>query len=111
MARLIYTTSGSLGADPGLGTTVTFALAPTFATLTGTDYVPLILGATVEIVYLTAYTAGATTGTIKRAQENTTAVAHPGGTWACDLITGVAGYVNPTSLPGTVSPTEMAGVS
>ena len=96
MARLRYNNeSGFLGADPGAsGTTITFAKAPNFATITGSDYIPIALDAnlpTYEIVWLTAYTAGSLTGTITRAAEDSTnwpAVAHPTsattGTWGCD---------------------------
>lgn len=50
-------------------------------TLAGGDYIPLAIidpatGALTEVVRLTAYTAGASVGTITRAQEGTTAVAH-----------------------------------
>ena len=108
MARLRYNNqSGSLGSDPGIsGTTITFAKVPKFATITGSDYIPIALDAglpTYEIVYLTAYTAGSLTGTISRAAEDSTnwpAVAHPTsattGTWGVDATltdfgTGTAG--------------------
>lgn len=72
------------------GTTITFAAALTHLngtavpTITGTDYIPLCIlspttGLISEIVYLTAYTTGATTGTITRAQEGTTGVVHSVG--------------------------------
>ena len=93
MSRLRYNNqNGTLGgALTNSGTTITFSSAPNFATLTGTDYIPLFLDygtATFEIVYLTAYTAAATTGTITRGAEDSTrwpAVAHNSGsgTWAC----------------------------
>lgn len=91
MARLIYNNQGGLlGADPGIsGTTITFAVAPNFSTLTSTDYIPLVLDAGTtrfEIVYLTSYTAGALTGTILRSAEDASrwpSVAHPNGTWSC----------------------------
>ena len=97
MAEIRYNNQqGVLGADPGpSGTTITFAVAPDFATLTAGQTITLALDAglpTFEIVYLTAYTAGSTTGTITRAAEDGTkwpAVAHPiaagppqTGTWA-----------------------------
>jgi len=89
-------TLGSLPLTSG-GTTITFAVAPNFATLTTGQFIKLVLDAgqsTFEIVYLTAYTVAATTGTITRAAEDSTlwpAVAHtstsgPSGgaaTWAC----------------------------
>lgn len=72
-------------------TTINFAVAPNFATLTAGQTITLALDAglpTFEIVYLTAYTAGATTGTVTRAAEDSAkwpAVAHPvattTGTW------------------------------
>jgi hypothetical protein len=101
MARLIYNNQGGLlGADPGIsGTTITFAVAPNFATISGGNYIPIILDAgtvNAEIVWLTAYTAAATTGTITRAAEDSShwpAVAHPSGTWTC------APTVNDTSYP------------
>jgi len=91
MARLLYNNEGGrLGADPGAsGTTITFAIAPNFATLSGSDYIPLVLDAglaTMEIVYLTAYTAAAATGTITRAAEDPShwpAVSHSSGSWVC----------------------------
>lgn len=87
MARIRYNNqAGTLGASlTSGGTTITFASAPNFATLSGGDYIALALDpgtASFEIVYLTAYTAGATTGTITRAAEDAThwpAVAHASG--------------------------------
>lgn len=73
--------SGKLGANLSAGgTTITFEEAPGFATLGSDEYIAISLvddDATpnYEIVYLTAYTAGATTGTIERAQEGTSASA------------------------------------
>ena len=89
MSRIRYDNQGGfLGADPGSGgTTITFAVAPDFATITGSDYIPISLDpgkSSFEIVWLTAYTASATTGTITRAAEDGTlwpAVAHPNGSW------------------------------
>jgi microcystin-dependent protein len=93
MARLRYNNSGGvLGAALTAGaTTITFAAAPPFATLAGTDYIPLCLdpagsalpNPSFEIAYLTAYTLGATSGTITRGQEGTTGKAHNNGAaWA-----------------------------
>lgn len=87
MARLRYNgLTAELGAALTSGdTTITFAAALTSAagavpTITGSDYIPLTIldatGAVSEIVSLTAYTTAATTGTITRAQESTTAAAH-----------------------------------
>lgn len=58
------------------GTAVPTIVAPNYIPLTIID--PLTLAAS-EVVYLTAYTAGATTGTISRGQEGTTGVAHASG--------------------------------
>lgn len=81
MARLRYNgLQGILGA--ALTTTgqtaITFAsalssLSGAVPTLAG-DYIPLVIED--EIVYLTAYTAAATSGTIVRGRENTTAATH-----------------------------------
>lgn len=78
--------SGTLGAALAAGdTTITFTVAPGFATLQAAEYISLILEPdtpNLEIVWLTSYTAGATTGTILRAQEGTTAIFHASGvTW------------------------------
>lgn len=73
-------------------TTINFSAAPPFATVAAPNYVKLVLDPPIgptpnpsfEIVYLTAYTAGQTTGTIQRGQETTSGVAHnAGATWAC----------------------------
>ena len=56
-------------------TGITVAVAPNFATIVAPDYIPLTLDpntATMEIAYLTAYTSGATTGTITRGAEDAT---------------------------------------
>jgi hypothetical protein len=66
---------------------ITFTSAPAFSTLVAPDYIPLVLeppsGVTpstnFEVAYLTGYTSGATTGTITRGQEGTSAVAHANG--------------------------------
>lgn len=79
---------GTLGAN--LLTTVTtidFGSDPGFATLDTDEYLVLIIdpegaGNGPEIVYLTAYTATQTTGTIERGKEGTSdpGVTHPAGT-------------------------------
>lgn len=72
------------------GTTITFNAALKYGggtavpTLAGADYIPLTIIdpltlAASEVVYLTAYTAGATTGTITRGREGTSGVAHASG--------------------------------
>lgn len=90
MARLRYNgLRGTLGASlTNSATSVTFAAALTslgsnVATISGSDYIPLALldsnGLTAEIVHLTAYTSGATTGTIARGKEGTSGVSHSNG--------------------------------
>ena len=94
MGRVRYNNAlGTLGAAMlSTDTTISFGSAPAFATLATGDYVPLVLdppasptpSTSYEIVHLTAYTSGALTGTIARAQEGTTAVAHGNGSiWMC----------------------------
>lgn len=90
-ARLRYNgLRATLGASlTNSGTTITFAAALTHSggtavpTLAGGDYIPLSIldsaGVLSEVVYLTAYTSGATTGTITRGKESTTGVAHTSG--------------------------------
>lgn len=88
MARLRYNglrvvLGGSL---TNSATSITFATPLTHSggtnvpTLTGIDYIPLALldsnGHLTEIVHLTAYTSGSTTGTIVRGREGTTGVSH-----------------------------------
>lgn len=75
----------SLGAalTDGTGTSVTFtaalqAMGANIATLGADEFLPLVIEN--EIVYLTAYTSGATTGTIARAKEGTTGAAHANST-------------------------------
>lgn len=85
MARLRYNNSdGVLGASlTSSAPTLTFAVAPSWATIVPPDYIPLILDpatslpdASEEIVWVTAYTSGATTATILRGQEGTSGVSH-----------------------------------
>jgi len=98
MARLRYNnqygalaTSGTDVTNSTSATLINFAVAPNFATIVAPDYIPLPLDAGkagMEIVWLTAYTAGATSGTVTRAAEDATnwpAATHAAGTWACDL--------------------------
>lgn len=91
MARLRYNgLSATLsGSHSNSTTTITFAAALTHSagtnvpTITGSDYLPLAIldssGHLSEVVYLTAYTAAATTGTISRGQEGTAGVSHASG--------------------------------
>lgn len=92
MARLRYNGLRAALAGSGLtnsGTTITFAAGLTHSngtnvpTLSGSDYIPLAIldssGYLSEIVHLTAYTAGGTTGTIVRGREGTSGVTHSSG--------------------------------
>lgn len=91
MARLRYNgLTTELGSSLSSGaTSVSFASPLTHSggvsvpTVSGSDYVPLSLldgdGRVAEIVYLTAYTSGATSGTVTRGREGTTGVAHASG--------------------------------
>lgn len=90
MARLRYNgLTATLGADLlTADTTITFAEPLTsasgaVATIGGGDVLPLAVldpdKVPIEIVHLTAYMSGATTGTITRAQEGTSAADHPAG--------------------------------
>lgn len=100
MARLRYnglatgaadsTVSLTLGGSlTNSATSVTFSAALTHSngtavpTITGTDYIPLAIldanGHLSEVVWLTAYTAAATSGTIARGKEGTSGVAHSSG--------------------------------
>lgn len=81
MARLRSNNqSGILGAALTSGTTsITFGSVPSFNTLTSPDYYTIVLDpgtVSEEIVHLTGYTSGASTGTILRGQEGSGAVAH-----------------------------------
>jgi hypothetical protein len=64
-------------------------VAPSFATIVSPDYIVLVLdqnSTSFEIVWLTAYTSGSLNGTILRAQEGTSALAHTAATssWGCN---------------------------
>src|SRR5215469_2241092 len=121
MARLRYNNAAGTLGSPALtntATTITFASAPPFATLVSPNYIPLALdppqgpspSPSFEIVWLTAYTAGATKGTILRGQEGTTAIAHNvGAVWAqavtlVDIQTSPVGSIIPYA--GTGDPPE-----
>lgn len=124
MARLRYNNSvGTLGASlTNSGTTITFAAAPSFATIASPDFIAIILepegsspSANFEVVYLTAYTAAATTGTISRGQEGTTGVAHSNGVaWAvgavrADVLVQNSNYVSFSSSGTWNIPPEVKG--
>lgn len=71
---------GDLGASlSNSATTITFAAAPGFATLGANEYLPIMLPNGQEVVHLTSYTAGNTTGTIERGMEGTSATTHASG--------------------------------
>lgn len=93
MARLRYNGLAAELGGSGLtnsATSITFAAALTHSggtnvpTITGSDYIPLSLfdsdGVLKEVVYLTAYTAAGTSGTISRGKEGTSGVSHTAGT-------------------------------
>ena len=115
MSRLRYNNqSGTLGAAlTAAGTMITFASAPNFATITSPDYIPIEIGggtSAYELVYLTAYTAGATTGTITRAAEDSTnwpAAAHAASSgWAVaptvqDFVPSTINVAPPTGVAAT----------
>jgi hypothetical protein len=110
MARLRYNgLTTTLGAAlTNSATSITFGAALTHSngtavpTIAGTDYIPLAIldtsGHLSEIVWLTAYTSGATTGTITRGKEGTSGVAHSSGDkvahgpFADDATGGALGY-------------------
>lgn len=91
MARLRYNgvRAALSGSHTNSVTTITLAAALTHSggtnvpTIASPDYLPLSIhdsnGVLKEVVYLTAYTAGATTGTISRGKEGTTGSAHSSG--------------------------------
>lgn len=91
MTRLRFNGVGTTLSGPLASTDTTIALAAPLVhsggtplpALAGGDYVALTVldaaGALSEIMFLTAYQPGASTGTVQRAQEGTTAQAHPAG--------------------------------
>lgn len=112
---------GNLGAAlTASTTTITFSTAPNFATLSGGEYIKLVLDygtSSFEIVYLTAYTATSTTGTITRAAEdsaNWPATSHSSGTgtWSCnptvdDFTGGGPSYQSGAGEPTSVTPASV----
>lgn len=101
--------SNTLGAALATGaTSITFGSAlqeggSNIATLGTDEYLPLTIEN--EIVYLTAYTAGATTGTVVRARENTVdpGVDHANGTAVRNASTAddIGGILSVTSYQPT----------
>ena len=113
MARLRYNgLTATLGAALlTADTTITFASALTSAagsvpTISDSDYIPLAIldadGKPVEIVHLTAYTSGATTGTVTRAQESTTAADQASGSAVVNALT-VADVNEKVTTTGTIT--------
>lgn len=118
MARRRYNgLKAALGADlTAAGTTVTFSAGLTYTGATGPgaqvptiaagDYVPLSIQnaqGVAEVVYLTAYTAGATTGTIQRGRDGTGGVAHTSGARVIQAATS-GDFVGPSIyIPVTVA--------
>lgn len=80
MARLRQNFQGGTitGLLPAAGTTLSSPQLATVVAVTGGDILPVVLdpAGAHEIVYITARTAGATTATILREQEGTTAADH-----------------------------------
>lgn len=88
------------GGMTSITTTIPFAAIPPLPTISSANYAKVEIDpglTTYEIVYLSPYTSGATTGTVLRGQEETSAVAHAGGAvWvhgptAADFAGGAAG--------------------
>jgi hypothetical protein len=88
VARLRYNNSLGLLGEPltATGTTVTFDNPPEWDTITGSDYIPVVLdpptnvpNPNFEVVYVTAYTEGDLTATIERGQEGTNPIEHADG--------------------------------
>lgn len=115
MTRLRYDgLSTTLGADL-TGTSISFATPLTHAggtavpTIGAGNYIPLSImtsaGRLAEIVYLTAYTAGATTGTVIRGQEGTSSATRAATARVvhAPTVTDVAG-VESGRVAGTGSP-------
>lgn len=76
-------TSGTITLSSG-GTTATFGAAPAFTTIAAPDIAVIIVEpdtANEEVIYVTAYTAAATTATVLRGQEGTASVAHSSAAW------------------------------
>lgn len=114
MAEIRYNNSlGQLGAPMGsTDTSITFTGSPGWATLTGSDYIKLEIdppistnpepNANFEVVYVSAYTASASSATITRGEEGTTPVDHfVNATWlagptAADFNSGGGGGGNVT---------------
>ena len=119
MARLRYNgLKTTLGASlTSSATAVTFAAALTHSggtavpTIVAGNYIPLSIldtNGVTEIVYLTAYTAGATTGTITRGREGTPAVAHASGD---RVVHAILALDLPSDVPLSVKVGPVAAVA
>lgn len=81
--------SGTASGNPitlssGGTTTASWPSAPVFPTIVAPDYYTIVVEpdtANEEIIYLTAFTAAATSGTVTRAQEGTAGVTHTATAW------------------------------
>ncbi len=123
MAQIRYNNAlGIIESIDDSSTTIAFGAAPSFATLADGDYIALTLdppsgpapNTSFERVYLTAYTEGATTGTVSRAQEGTTAVTHLSGTvWmnAPTVLDIGSGSGAPSIILNFTQSTDIAGIS
>lgn len=111
MARLAYNgVATTLGASlSASGTSITFAGPLTHnggvnvPTISGGNYIPLSItsptGELLEIVHLTAYTAGTSTGTVLRGREGTTAAVRPAGSLVVNAPTVDDFAGNPVQVP------------
>lgn len=107
-------------------TSITFMGSPGWATLSAGDIIKLVIDPTLgsatpspnplfEIVYVTAYTGSASTATVSRGEEGTTAQAHAinaiwvNGATAADFT--VAGPTGPTGPTGATGPAGAAGAT
>lgn len=98
MARLFYDfQGGELGAAlTDSGTTLTSDALASLPAVSSPDFVAITLDpdgieSSPEIAYITAHTASATTATISRGEEGTTAVAHSSGIeWVAPVTAGGA---------------------
>lgn len=115
MAEVMYNNSlGELGAPmASTDTSITFVASPGWATLASGDFIKLVVDPPTstnpepnplfEIMYVTAYTAGATTATVSRAQEGTSAAAHAiNATWLQALTVGTLSEYGVSSFNGRI---------
>jgi hypothetical protein len=90
VARLRFNNLSSFGTtnpitlSSGSTATATWSSTPGFPTIAAPDFAVIVVEpdtANEEILYLTAFTSGATTGTVLRAQEGTTGITHTATAW------------------------------